>query len=46
MTDTENTPVCRAQLQFPQSTYDCVLLENHEGPHRDEDGDTWDITYC
>lgn len=45
MTDDENKPVCRATLRLTKGEYDCVLLENHVGRHRDEDGDTWGITY-
>lgn len=43
---TENTPVCRAQYSLNHGgPWDCVLPENHAGPHRDGDHDTWDITY-
>ncbi|HEX5705644.1 MAG TPA: hypothetical protein VFX97_20765 [Pyrinomonadaceae bacterium] len=45
---TEKEPVCRATLAVSwvvKHAYDCVRPQNHEGPHRDADGDTWDITY-
>lgn len=46
MTDTENKPVCRARYYLNSAgPWDCVLPENHKGPHRNEDGDTWGITY-
>ena len=46
--DNETEPACRATLHLEtsvRSTHGCVLPENHAGPHRDEDDDTWDITY-
>lgn len=45
---TENEPVCRATLNISwveKRGYDCVRHENHRGPHQDNDGDSWDITY-
>lgn len=46
MTDNETRPQCRAQLHMDDSDpYRCILTENHAAMHRDQDGDTWDVTY-
>lgn len=38
--------ICRAQYTMGNGgPWPCVLSENHAGPHKDEDNDTWDITY-
>lgn len=47
MTDNETRPRCPAVLHMSvyDGSYRCELVPGHEGPHRDQDGDTWHITY-
>ena len=46
MTDNETPPQCRAQLILGDTEpYRCALVENHAAMHRDDDGDSWDLTY-
>jgi hypothetical protein len=44
--DNQIRATCRAQYTLNNSSpWDCLLPENHAGPHQDADTDTWDVTY-